>query len=193
MIKIIKKNRADTNEIVAALKNGAVLVLPTDTVYGLVCDATNKKAVEKIYKIKQRPKSNFLPVFVRDIKMAKDLVVVSKESEKTTSKKWPGKFTFIFNRVSRKKIYGVDKKTIALRIPKYRFLNNILEKFNKPLAQTSANISGQLPSTKIKDMVVSFKNNKIEPDLIVDAGNLPKNKPSIIMDLTSNNIKIIRN
>ena len=65
-MEIIKKNKSNMGKVISALKNGAVLVLPTDTVYGLVCDATNKKAVEKIYKIKNRPRFNPLPVFIKD-------------------------------------------------------------------------------------------------------------------------------
>ena len=57
-MKIIQKNKENIGEIVTALKDGAVLVLPTDTVYGLVCDATNKKAVEKIYRIKKDPRQS---------------------------------------------------------------------------------------------------------------------------------------
>ncbi len=193
MIKITKENKSDIKEIITALENGAVLVLPTDTVYGLVCDATNKKAVAKIYEIKQRPKFNPLPIFVKEMKMANELAFIGKENSKIIKKKWPGKYTFILNRKKGQKLFGVDKKTIALRISKHLLLNNILRKFDGPLAQTSANISGQPASTKINDVIVYFENSKTKPDLIVDGGNLPKGKPSIIMDLTSDNIKIIRN
>jgi len=151
-MQIIKKNK-NIKEIVAALKNGAVLVLPTDTVYGLVCDATNKKATEKIFKIKKRPKSKPLPVFVKDIKMAKELAEITKDQEKILNKKWPGRYTFVLKRKKGEKLYGVDKNTIALRIPKYKFLNDLFKKIDKPLVQTSVNISGQPSLNNIKEII----------------------------------------
>ena len=193
-METIKKNRIKIKNIITALENGAVLVLPTDTVYGFVCDATNKKAVEKIYKIKERAKNKYLPLFVKNIKMAEDLSVINNESKKIIVKKWPGKFTFVLNKKSKIKMFGVDKKTVALRVPKYKLLNSLLNKIRIPLAQTSANISGQLATTKINEVIKYFEGKKYQPDLIIDCGNLPKNKPSIIIDLTNNNnIKVIRN
>jgi L-threonylcarbamoyladenylate synthase len=159
-MQIIKKNK-NIKEIVAALKNGAVLVLPTDTVYGLVCDATNKKATEKIFKIKKRPKSKPLPVFVKDIKMAKELAEITKDQEKILNKKWPGRYTFVLKRKKGEKLYGVDKNTIALRIPKYKFLNDLFKKIDKPLVQTSVNISGQPSLNNIKEIVIYKKESQL--------------------------------
>lgn len=169
------------------IKAGGIVICPTDTVYGFLADAGNKKAVEKIYKIKKRAKSKPLPVFVKDFKMAKDLAEINKEQEKVLKKKWPGKYTFILK--SKFKNPNFKKNTIALRIPKYKFLNDLLKKINKPLAQTSVNISGQLPLTKIKDIINQFENQDI---LLIDAGNLPKSKPSTIIDLSGVKIKKIR-
>ena len=94
----VKEDKKNIKEIVAALKNGAVLVLPTDTVYGLVCDATNKISVERIFKIKQRPKYNPLPIFIKSIEEAKKIALINKEQEKTLEEKWPGKYTFVLYR-----------------------------------------------------------------------------------------------
>lgn len=188
-METIKQNKKNIKEIITALENGAVLVCPTDTVYGFLADASNKKAVDKIYKIKKRLKAKPLPVFVKDIKMAKDLAEIDKEQEEILNKKWPGKFTFILNRKKIIKLYGIDKNTIAIRIPKYKFLNDILKKINKPLVQTSVNISGQPSLNKIKDIINQLNKLNI---LIIDAGNLQKNKSSTIIDLTKDNIKILR-
>jgi L-threonylcarbamoyladenylate synthase len=187
-MKIIKKNKKNIKEIIAALENGAVLVCPTDTVYGFLADATNKKAVDKIYKIKKRSKTKPLPVFIKDIKMAKELAEISEKQSKVLKSKWPGKYTFVLNRKYGTKLYGVDKKNIALRIPKYKFLNGLLEKFNKPLVQTSVNISNNPALAKISDIIKKFNKYDI---LMIDGGNLKKSKPSKIIDLANNN-KIIR-
>ena len=120
------------NKALLTFKNGGVVICPTDTVYGFLADATNKKAVDKIFKIKKRPKLKPLPIFVKDIKMAKELAEINKEQEKILKKYWPGKYTFILKRKPNIKLYGVHKNTIAIRIPKYKFLNNLLKKINKP-------------------------------------------------------------
>ena len=202
-MKIIKISHKILNDAVLVLKGGGIVICPTDTVYGFLADAQNKKAVDKIFKIKKRPKSKPLSVFVKDIKMAKMLAEVSEEQERTLNKYWPGKYIFILKKnidVGRiYNLYGVVyKKTIAIRIPKYKFLNDLLKKINKPLAQTSVNISAEPPMTKIQDIIYKFGNNKYI-DLIIDGGDLKKalsaqtSKPSKIIDLSKGGIKTIRN
>src|SRR3989338_3102709 len=167
--------KPDINEAVKAIKEGKVLVCPTDTVYGLICDAKNKKAVEKLYKIKKRPKWKLLPIFVKDIKIAKKLAYISKKQEDFLGKVWPGKTTVILK--SKK------KGTIGLRAPNHNFVLG-LAKHTGPLAESSANISGRPASTKIKDVLRQFDKQKYQPDLVIDAGNLLKAKPSKVIDLT---------
>jgi L-threonylcarbamoyladenylate synthase len=190
-MKIIKKEK-NLKAIIKAIKNGKVVVCPTDTVYGLVAGATNKRAVNRLFKIKKRKASNPTPIFIKDLKSAKKIAEIDKNQEKLLRKLWPGKVTTVLNRKKAKiKLYGADKKTIALRIPKYRLIDVLLKKINRPLTGTSANISGKLATTKIKEVLKQFENKKNQPDLIIDAGNLKKSKPSIIIDLTKR-FKILR-
>ena len=174
------------------IRQGKVIVLPTDTVYGLVADATNKKAVERLFKIKRRRKGKPIPIFVKDIKIAKKSALIDKNQERFLTKVWPGKTTAVLKRKQGIRLYGVDKKTIALRTPNYRFLNTLLKKINRPLTGTSANISGKSASTEIKEIINQFKNQKHQPDLIIDAGNLPKSRPSRVIDLIGKKPKILR-
>lgn len=192
-METIKENNINVEELVTALENGAVLVLPTDTVYGLVCDAKNEKAVEKIFEIKKRDKLKPLPVFVKDIKMAKEYAVLNAEQEDFLKSKWPGATTVVLE--GRKGLSQLVYKdnTIALRQPNYKLILDIIELFKKPLAQTSANIAGLDATTDIKKVLEYFNNHEIVPDIIIDAGELPKNKPSAIIDLSTKDIKIIRN
>ncbi|MFH1280524.1 MAG: L-threonylcarbamoyladenylate synthase [Candidatus Beckwithbacteria bacterium] len=176
----MKIEKLNLNKIVRAIKNGQVVVCPTDTVYGLVCDATNKKAVERLYKIKKRTKEKLIPVFVSDIKMAKKLTDIDQRQEKFLKQVWPGTVTAVFN-----------YKKPGIRIPKYDLVLNLI-KLTGPLAETSVNISGQPALTKIKDILNLFKAQKDRPDLILDAGNLPKSKSSTVVDLTVWPYKILR-
>lgn len=187
-MKSLKFNLRTT---IKAIKKGEILIFPTDTVYGLVCDAKNGKAVRRLFKVKQRSLRNPIPIFVKDIKTAKRLAKVSKTQEEFLKKVWPGRVTVILNRKeTRIRLWGVDKKTIALRIPNFRPVNFLLEKLNVPLVGTSANISGQPPSGNIKKVLKQFK-GKYQPDLIIDGGKLA-GSPSKIFDLTSSPPKILR-
>lgn len=193
-MEVVRLQKA-LNRAVSAIKNGEVVICPTDTVYGFLADASNKKAVDKIYKIKQRLKSKPLPLFVRDFKMAKELAEINEKQEKILKKYWPGKYTFILKRKELWGVgdptilWGVDKKTIALRIPKYKFLNDLLKKINRPIVQTSINISGQASLIKINDIIKQFERLDV---LVIEVGDLKKSKPSKILDLTSDKIKVLR-
>ncbi|RLC35447.1 MAG: threonylcarbamoyl-AMP synthase [Candidatus Nealsonbacteria bacterium] len=181
-MEIIKPN---LGKAAMAIKEGKVLVCPTDTVYGLICDAGNKKALERLYKIKKRSRKKPIPIFVGSIRMAKKLARISGEQEEFLRKVWPGKMTVVLER----------KKggTVGLRVPNYAFVLNLIGRVNRPLTGTSANISGQPASTKVKEVREQFNNRRPQPDLIIDAGNLPPSKPSTVIDLTIWPPKILRN
>lgn len=197
-MEIIRLSKNTLTKAIKTLNGGGVVICPTDTVYGFLADAGNKKAVSKIFKIKKRPKSKPLPIFVKDLRMAEELAEINKDQAKILTlrlrsgqaKYWPGKYTFVLKRKTSVKLYGVAKDTIAMRIPKYKFLNDLLNKINRPLVQTSVNLSGEPPLTKIGDIINKFGNYK--NILIIDAGNLKKSKPSKIIDLTSKHLTILR-
>lgn len=196
-MKTIKISKTALNEAIKVINAGGVVVCPSDTVYGLIADATNKKAVEKIFKIKKRPKTKPLGVFVKDIEMVKKLAFIDIKQEKFLRKNTPGKITVI---LKKRPACGLsnsvgNKTTIGIRIIKNKFINELLQKIKKSLAQTSANISGQPATTKIGEVLKQFKNcgtsevpqtenMRICPELVVDAGDLPKSRPSKVVDLT---------
>jgi L-threonylcarbamoyladenylate synthase len=190
-MEIIKRGK-NLNTVAEIMKEGKVVVFPTDTVYGLIANATNKKAIKKLFKIKRRKASKPIPLFIKNLKAVKKIAQINKPEERFLKKIWPGKITVVLKRKKiKKELYGVDKKTIALRIPKYRLINNLLREIDFPLAGTSANVSGKPATTKIKEVIGQFRNKKVQPDLIVDAGNLKPSKPSMVIDLTKE-FKILR-
>lgn len=189
--RVVKKGQLAI--VIDFLKQGRVVLFPTDTVYGLLADATNQKAVEKVFKIKNRSLEKPLSLFVGNLKMAKKFAKVNQDQEKFLKMIWPGKVTTVLERKKTKeKLYGVKKDTIAIRVPNYKPLNFLLKNIDFPLVQTSANISEKPASGNLKEILEQFQNKKHQPDLIVDAGNLPQNKPSIIIDLTTLPPKILR-
>ena len=178
--------------LVNIIREGKVIAFPTDTVYGLLANATDKKSVERVYKIKKRPFKKYLPFFIKDMGMAKQIAKITPKKEKFLRKVWPGKVTVILKRKKGIKLYGAAPETIALRIPNFKLLNLLLELINIPLTATSANISGNPPSCNIKEIIKQFADRKIKPALIVDAGNLPKRNPSTVVDLTKEPPEILR-
>ena len=202
-MSILKVNQRNLKTIVKitvkSIKQGKVVVCPTDTVYGLLADATNEKAIKKLLKIKKRRTQKPIPVFVNDLKTAKRLAQINKNQEKFLRKVWPGKVTTVLKRKNKlPKILFTGKKTIGLRIPKYKLVQDLFKKLNCPLTGTSANISGKPASNNIKEIINQFKNQPSaknsggQLDLIINAGNLPKSKPSTVLDLTIWPPKILR-
>lgn len=202
-MEIIQAKKENLKKIIDSLRQGMVLVCPTDTVYGLICDAGNEKAVEKIFEIKKREKIKPLAIFVKNLGEAKKIAHINYNQEKFLEKNWPGAVTAVFKAKKQflsKLVY--QNGTIGLRVPNYEFLGRVLKEFGKPIAQTSANISGQPATTKIKEILEQFSAQggsasiggaaEIQPDVIINAGDLPENNPSKVVDFSNNKIEILR-
>jgi len=134
----------EINNIVKVLKNGGIILYPTDTIWGIGCDATNAKAVRKVYKLKKREESKTLivlldsfdklPLYVNQIP-----VTVFDFLESFTSP-----VTIIYSDAKNLARNVISKdKTAAIRIVKDEFCMKMIQKFNKPVVSTSANISGE--------------------------------------------------
>lgn len=181
------------NEYIRILREGGVIAAPTDTVYGLLADATNPDAVEKVYQIKGRGKGKALPVFLYSLDWVDKFALVNDAERKFLQKVWPGKVTVVVrlrknhtlapNAISR-------ERTCAFRIPNQSLILELLANYKKPLTGTSANISGMPPCSDAK--CVKHQLKKTAPDLIIDWGKLPPSEASTIIDLTKSPWRITR-
>jgi len=193
-MKIIRlANKNIIKKVADVLQQGGLVIFPSDTVYGLLVDAYNKKAVEKLIAFKNRPPGKPISVFV-DWDLLYDLVLVSKKQKDLLKNILPGPFTVVLK--SKGKVCSLlesEKKTLGVRIPDYQPINSLVEKFNRPITATSANLSGKPPHYSIDSLLKQLPESKKKLiDLIVDAGKLPRNKPSTVIDLVEENIKILR-
>ena len=179
-------------EIQVLLKAGKVVACPTDTVYGLLADATNRDVVARIFQIKGREKGKPLSVFVKDIAAAKELAEISPEQELYLRDVWPGNVTVLLE--SRHKLPEFFQKEgkVGIRIPRHPLLNEILENFGNPLTGTSANVSGQPPCLDSKEVLAQFQEREFQPDVLLDAGKLPEARPSTVIDITKTPPEILR-
>lgn len=186
------KKTNNLEEVISVIKSGGVVVFPTDTIYGFICDASNEKSVEKIFKIKKRNLKKPIPVFVKNIEMAKEYAWVDEKQEKFLKKVWPGNITVVLK--SKNDLSSLvlgEEKTIGLRIPNYEILNELLNKINVPLGQTSVNLAREIPLNNPEDILERFKNQELI-DLIFDGGEIIVSQPSTIIDLSKNPPVILR-
>jgi L-threonylcarbamoyladenylate synthase len=188
---ILKCNeRKDITKCASIVKNGGVIVFPTDTLYGLGCDPYNEKAVEKIFDIKNRDNFNPLPILASSITDIERIVSLGNTGRKLAQIYWPGALTIIVPLLDQEISYNLrsGKMSIGVRIP-----NNIcalwLLKGCKYLTGTSANKSGE-PACKSSSEVLSSSLRGF--DVILDGGTIEGGVQSTIVDLTGKYPKIIR-
>jgi len=180
-------------EAVSFLKEGKIIIYPTDTIYGLGCDALNEKAVEKIFQIKERNDSNPFSVIVKDIEAIKKIAFVDENRENIARKLLSGPFTLIFPGAKNvPKIVTGGKDSIGIKIPNHLITQKISDKFKNPVITTSVNISGEEPLSDPFKIVDYFKERDFRPDLILDSGKIKNAKPSVVIDITKENPQIVR-
>ena len=182
----------DLGRVAEIIRRGGVVVFPTDTVYGFLCSALDKTAIEKIFKIKKRDFQKPIAVFVKDIEMAKELAFIDRKQERFLKKIWPGNVTVVLkSRNTLPEMVLGKNKTIGLRIPDYQPLNNLLNILNIPLGQTSVNLAGKPSLNNASGIMKEFANQELQPDLIVDGGELISAQPSTVVGI-NNELTIFR-
>ena len=175
--------------IAKQLSLGKVGIIPTDTIYGIVGLAKNKKAVAKIFKIKGRSKNKPLIILISKIEDL-DLfnIKLSEIEQKIIKKLWPGKYSIILP-CSLKKYEHIHRgtNTIAFRLPKDEQIRKIIE-LSGPIVAPSANKEGQTPIKSIEEGKAIFKN---EVDFYL-SGKIKSNKPSTLIKIENGKINKLR-
>ena len=185
----LKQEIANT---IATLKRGGLILYPTDTIWGIGCDATNADAIERVYALKNRPGAKALICMVSDFKMLNQYVSDIPEVAYDILKYAVKPTTIIYDKPIRvaQNLLAEDE-SLAIRVSKHNFSKSLIRKFKRPIVSTSANISGQ-PSPQ------SFQ--EIDPAILAGVDyvvNLERNKkngpPSAIIKLKHDGtVQIIR-
>lgn len=168
------------------IKNGKLLIYPTDTVYGLGCSIKFENSIKKIFEIKKRNLNNPLSVAFSDLKMAKRYVLLSLEEEKFIKEHIDDPFTFI---VKKKKnildIITANRDKVGIRIPNHQIVKGLLSFVKEPIITTSANISGENAPSRVEEI-----NKEIigKVDLIIDSDPCKIGLPSKVIDLSTGEI-----
>ena len=193
MLEIITElNEANIRKLVKVIDDGGIIAFPTETVYALAADASNSKAVEKIFKIKRRFSDRALPILVGDVYQAKRIVQFDERANKLALHFFPGPITLV---LKNKPHHGLasnvnsNNDTLGIRMPSNIAALKILQAVGRPLVGTSANISNHKSAVNAEEVLQSLGESI---DLLIDKGTVEIGIASTIIDLSSPEFKILR-
>jgi len=176
-----------------ALAQGLLVVLPTETVYGIACRPDEPSATGRVFAAKRRPHSLNLPVLVADAKAAWELGVSDDRATRLAAAFWPGPLTMVLPRSGRSQPWelGERRDSIALRVPDLPLASSLLRRVG-PMAATSANLSGQLSPSDRDELVATF-GHFVAVYLVLVLGIAPAHgNPSTVVDLTGEEVRVLR-
>ncbi len=182
------------DQAVEIVKNGGIIIFPTDTVYSMGCDLKNKKALNNLAKLKgiKLSKANF-SIICHDLSNLSEYVKhIDRPTFKLLKHSFPGPFTFIMNATNEvTKIFDTNKKEIGIRIPDNRIILEIVEKLGNPIATTSLHNDEDTYLDYFTDPYAIYEKYEDIVEMIIDggSGNL---EASTVVDCTGDVAKIIR-
>lgn len=180
-------------QVVSAIKKGAVVILPTDTVYSFCCDLRSKKGLEKLARLKgiKLAKANFSLVCYDLSNISDYTKPLDRKIYKALNKALPGPYTFILNASNEvPKLFGNNKKEVGIRVPDNSIIRQICNELGNPLAVASVHDEDEIVDYTTDPTAIYEKFEK-EVDIVVDGG-MGNNVPSTILDCTSGEIEVIR-
>ena len=195
LIKIYPENPNEKviQQVVDVLQKGGIVIYPTDTVYGMGCDISNSKAIEKICKIRgiKPEKANF-SFICYDLSHISDFTrQIDNETYRVIKKALPGPFTFIFNANKNvPKLLSTNKKTVGIRVPDNTIARAIVKMLGNPIISTSIHDDDEIMEYSTDPELIHEKYQDIV-DLVIDGG-YGDNEPSTIVDCSEGNFEIIR-
>ncbi|NOU17904.1 MAG: threonylcarbamoyl-AMP synthase [Bacteroidales bacterium] len=194
LIKIYPQNPnpREISRVVGVLRNGGIIIYPTDTVYGLGCDITNQKAVEKIIRLKGlKAKEAHFSFICSDLGHIADFAKVDNPTFKLMKKNLPGPFTFILPGLNKVPDYFISKrKTVGIRIPSNNIPIEIVRELGNPILTTSIKDDDDVVEyTTDPELIHERYQNLV--DIVIDGG-YGDNTPSTVVDCTSDEPEIVR-
>jgi tRNA threonylcarbamoyl adenosine modification protein (Sua5/YciO/YrdC/YwlC family) len=195
LIKIYPENPNEKaiQQVVEVLKKGGIIIYPTDTVYGMGCDISNSKAIEKICKIKgiKPEKANFSFVCYDLSHISDYSKPIDNETYRVLKKALPGPFTFIFNASKNvPKLLSSNKKTVGIRVPNSTIARSIVHQLGNPIVSTSIHDEDEIMEYSTDPELIHEKFEELV-DLVIDGG-YGDNQPSTIVDCSEGNFEILR-
>ena len=164
-------NPRDIQRVAEIVRNGGVIIFPTDTIYGLGCDIFNAKAVEKVCKIKGlNPEKNTLSFICQDLSQVSEFAKVDNQTFKLLKQNLPGAFTFILNGNSKLPRMFKNKKTVGIRIPDNNIIRELVKELGNPMMTTSTRITDEDIDEYLSDPELIHEKYRNVVDLVIDGG-----------------------
>lgn len=179
---------SDLRRAVDILRRGGLVALPTETVYGLCCDAFNEKAVERLYEVKRRPKNKPLIVGVGKIEDIYEIAEVNETAERLIREFFPGPLTLLMKNKKIPSIVTAGSEKVAVRMPAHEIPLKLSIELGRPIVVPSANISGRPSPTKFEHVLADFGDSL---DAVI-VGQCGIGIESTILDVTVSPAKLIR-
>lgn len=176
-------------QVAELLRRGGVIAYPTDTIYGIGCDIMNKKAIERVYQIKQRPKNQPFSFICSDLKNISQYAKVSNYAYKTMRRLLPGPYTFILEGANQvPKMMLTKRKSAGIRVPDNVICMAIINALGNPIISTSAaSTSGEMFNEPW--LIESHFGKQL--DMVIDGGPVP-GEPSSVVSLIGDEPEVLR-
>lgn len=180
-------------QVVACLKEGGIIIYPTDTVYAMGCDIHNNRAVERLSHVKgMKVKKNNFSIICHDLSHIAEYAKVSNLVFKTMKKVLPGPYTFILPATNHlPKLLQTNRKSIGIRIPSHPIPYEIVSKLGNPIITTSLKDENDTFIEYPNDIDTIYEQNKHRVDMIIDGG-WSGIIPSTVIDATTDNMEVVR-
>ncbi len=177
-------------QAVDCLLEGGIIAIPTETVYGLAADATNEEAVRRLFALKERSPSKSIAIFIDSQKFLGSLVRnLTPDVRNMLEAFWPGPLTVVFEKQGRGFGHVAPGSTLGVRIPDHSTPLMLMQELRRPIACTSANLSGESEARSGDDIERIFGRNI---EMILDAGELPDGPTSTVVDVTQSPWRVLR-
>jgi tRNA threonylcarbamoyl adenosine modification protein (Sua5/YciO/YrdC/YwlC family) len=189
------------DQVVEALRSGAVMLYPTDTVYAIGCDLNSKSGVERVRKLKQMSNDKPLTFLCPSLSDIAQYAVVSDSAYRIMRNLIPGPYTFLLptTKLVPKLVMSPKRKTTGIRVPEHRVCQALLNAMGNPLISTSAHVpvDDETIPVKVRDpenlsLAELFASMERLVDVILDTGEEPSYEVSTILDLTNDEPSIVR-
>ncbi|MFA5365038.1 MAG: L-threonylcarbamoyladenylate synthase [Candidatus Bathyarchaeia archaeon] len=186
---VLKATKNNIKLAAQTVKQGGLVVYPTETVYGLGCDPINTQAVERLLDVKGNRKSPF-PLLVASLEDARRVAFVSENGERLAKRFWPGQLTMVFpKKPVLPDIVTLGWDTVGLRVPDNKVALELIRLSGGLLVGSSANRTAEKPPQRVEELSCELENLV---DLVIDGGAASMGLPSTVVDLTSNEPRIVR-
>ncbi len=172
-------------DVVNVLKNGGVVMHPTETCYGLAVDVMNEEALKKLYEVKGRDFNKPVSIFVADMDMAQKYGVFSEKALELAKKYWPGALSLVVPRTGElPEFFNIGEEFVSMRVSGDEFCREMVQEFGRPVTTTSANMAGEPELYEARALG--------GVDLVVDGGKIERRKPSTIVKVAGDDVQVLR-